>query len=68
LRNTTSEPVRVLMVSTVKRLTATVYPDSDKIAFWTGGDRSDDLIVHRSSGVGYWSGELTSGEGTPEST
>jgi hypothetical protein len=35
---------------------ATVYPDSDKIAIWTGDD-ADDLVVKRTSGVGYWEGE-----------
>ncbi len=46
----------VLMWSTVV-LTATVYPDSDKIGIYNGGDGSDDLIVERSSGVDYWHGE-----------
>ena len=58
VRNDTEETVRVLMYSTVKHPAATVYPDSDKIAVWTG-NRDDDLIVHRSSGVDYWSGEPT---------
>ena len=56
VRNETDQLVRVLMYSTVKHPAATVYPDSDKIAVWTG-NRDDDLIVHRSSGVDYWSGE-----------
>jgi uncharacterized cupin superfamily protein len=54
--NETDRPVRVLMYSTVKHPAATVYPDSDKIAVWTG-NRDDDTIVHRSSAVDYWSGE-----------
>lgn len=58
VRNDTEETVRVLMYSTVKHPAATVYPDSDKIAIWTG-NREDDLIVHRTSGVDYWSGEPT---------
>jgi uncharacterized cupin superfamily protein len=57
VRNETDEPVRVLMYSTVKYPAATVYPDSDKIAIWTGGDRSDDLITTRSSRVDYYFGE-----------
>ncbi|MEY2514311.1 MAG: hypothetical protein QOJ89_1669 [bacterium] len=57
LRNDSDEPVRVLMWSTVVLPTATVYPDSDKIGIWTGGDRSDDVMVERSSGVDYWHGE-----------
>ena len=56
VRNETDEPVRVLMFSTVKHPAATVYPDSDKIAVWTG-NRDDDLIVQRTSGVDYWAGE-----------
>jgi uncharacterized cupin superfamily protein len=58
VRNETNETVRVLMYSTIKYPAATVYPDSDKIAIWTGGDRSDDLITKRSSGVGYYEGEI----------
>jgi uncharacterized cupin superfamily protein len=54
--NETDEPVRVLMWSTVVTPTATVYPDSDKIGIWTG-DKSDDLMVRRSSGVDYFDGE-----------
>jgi hypothetical protein len=49
------------MFSTVKHPAVTVYPDSDKIGVYTGGDRSDDVIVRRSSGVGYFDGE----PGTP---
>jgi uncharacterized cupin superfamily protein len=57
--NDTTEVVRVLMYSTVEHPAATVYPDSDKIAIWTG-NRDDNLIVHRASGVDYWSGETGS--------
>ena len=58
VRNDTDQPVRVLMYSTVKHPAATVYPDSDKIAIWTGNS-DDDVIVSRSSGVDYWAGEPT---------
>jgi uncharacterized cupin superfamily protein len=61
VRNETDETVRVLMYSTVRYPTATVYPDSDKIGIWTGGDRSDDLITTRSSAVDYYHGEVESG-------
>jgi uncharacterized cupin superfamily protein len=57
VQNDTGETVRVLMYSAIKYPAATVYPDSDKIAVWTGGDRSDDLITTRSSGVDYYFGE-----------
>lgn len=56
IRNDTAEPVRVLMWSTVVTPTATAYPDSDKVAVWTG-DKAEDLIVRRSSGVDYYDGE-----------
>jgi uncharacterized cupin superfamily protein len=56
VRNDTDETVRVLMWSTVVHPTATVYPDSDKVAVWTG-NRDDDVIVRRGSHVSYWDGE-----------
>jgi uncharacterized cupin superfamily protein len=54
--NHSDEPVRVLMWSTVLTPTATAYPDSDKVAVWTG-DKTEDVIVRRSSGVDYYDGE-----------
>ena len=56
VQNDTEEPARVLMYSTVTYPAATVYPDSDKIAVWTG-NRDDDLITRRSSGVSYYEDE-----------
>ncbi len=56
LRNETDQTVRVLMWSTVTHPAATVYPDSDKIGIWTG-NRADDLMVRRSSGVDYYTDE-----------
>jgi uncharacterized cupin superfamily protein len=58
VRNETSETVRVVMFSENRWPGATVYPDSDKIGIWTGGDKSDDLLVRRSSGVDYFDGEV----------
>jgi uncharacterized cupin superfamily protein len=60
VRNETDDTVRVLMFSTVKHPAATVYPDSDKVAIWTG-NRTDDLITTRSSSVDYWFGEADAG-------
>ena len=60
VRNETDEPARVLMFSDVRVPAATVYPDSDKVAVWTG-NKEDDLLVHRSSGVEYFSGEPGTG-------
>ena len=55
--NRTDEPVRVMMWSTVITPAATVYPDSDKIAIWTG-NKADDRIVRRSTGLEYFDGEV----------
>jgi uncharacterized cupin superfamily protein len=52
VRNNTDSTARVLMFSDLSTVAATVYPDSDKIAIWMGND-ADDLIVGRTSGVGY---------------
>jgi uncharacterized cupin superfamily protein len=56
VRNATQDTVRVLMFSDVVHPSVTVYPDSDKIGVWTG-NRDDDVMVRRSSGVGYYDGE-----------
>jgi uncharacterized cupin superfamily protein len=56
VRNDTDATVRVLMFSDVVYPTATAYPDSDKVGVWTG-DRSEDLMVRRSSAVEYFDGE-----------
>jgi uncharacterized cupin superfamily protein len=56
VRNGSDPTARVLMFSNTSEVAATVYPDSDKIAIWTGID-ADDLIVRRTSGVDYWEGE-----------
>ncbi len=56
IRNDSETTARVLMYSTVMHPAATVYPDSDKIAVWTG-NKADDVIVRRSSAVDYFDGE-----------
>jgi uncharacterized cupin superfamily protein len=56
VRNDGDAPARVLMWSTIVYPTATTYPDSDKVAIWTGTKR-EDLIVRRSAGVDYYDGE-----------
>jgi uncharacterized cupin superfamily protein len=56
IRNDTDEPARVLMWSTVVVPTATAYPDSDKVGIWTGV-KEEDVMVVRSSKVGYYHGE-----------
>jgi hypothetical protein len=45
------------MFSEVVTPTATVYPDSDKVGVWTG-NKEDDVLVKRSSRVGYYEGEV----------
>jgi uncharacterized cupin superfamily protein len=56
LRNATAAAVRVLMFSTRKEIAVAVYPDSDKIGVFTG-NRDDDIMVRRTSGVPYFDGE-----------
>jgi len=58
VRNDGAEAVKVLMFSTVKVPAATVYPDSGKIAVWTG-NKDDDVIVHREAAVEYYDGETS---------
>ena len=60
VRNDSDEPVRVLLWSNVVHPTATAYPDSDKIGLFTG-DPAEDVMVHRSSDVGYYDGEVNGG-------
>jgi uncharacterized cupin superfamily protein len=59
IRNDSDAPARVMMWSTIVYPSATAYPDSDKVAVWTGV-RDEDLMVRRSSGVEYYDGEVSS--------
>jgi uncharacterized cupin superfamily protein len=56
IRNDSDRTARVLMWSEVVHPAVTVYPDSDKLGVYVG-DGSDDLIVRRGDGVGYYEGE-----------
>lgn len=56
VRNDADLPARVLMFSNRSAVAASVYPDSGKVAIWTGIEH-DDIIVRRTSGVDYWDGE-----------
>ena len=56
VRNDTETVARVLMFSSVRYPNVTTYPDSDKVGVWTG-DRHQDLVVRRASGVDYYDGE-----------
>ena len=57
IRNDSDGRVRILMWSTVVYPTGTAYPDSDKVGLWTG-DKAEDVMVERSSKVGYFHGEV----------
>jgi uncharacterized cupin superfamily protein len=54
--NRTDETIKVLMFSTRIEPAVAVYPDSDKIGVWPG-ERSDHVLVKRSSHVDYYEGE-----------
>lgn len=56
IRNDSDQPLRVLMFSNVVYPTATAYPDSDKVGIWTGLE-GENVMVERSSDVGYFHGE-----------
>jgi uncharacterized cupin superfamily protein len=58
VRNDGDATVRVLMFSNVIHPAATVYPDSDKVAVWTGNE-ADNVMVRKSSRVDYWDGEAS---------
>lgn len=58
VRNETEQPVRVLMFSPLVYPNISVYPDSDKIGIRPGNEE-DKLNVRRSSGVGYFDGEVS---------
>ncbi|CAB4922548.1 unannotated protein [freshwater metagenome] len=65
--NDTGDEVRVLMWSTLAVPSATAYPDSGKVAVSTGV-AGEDVVVRRSSAVGYWDGEVgAAAEGAPSS-
>jgi uncharacterized cupin superfamily protein len=64
IRNDGDAPARILMWSTVALPTASVYPDSDKIGVWTG-NKADDVMVRRESGVEYFDREGKSGLAEP---
>ena len=56
MRNTTDATVRVLMFSTHTHPAVAVYPDSGKVGVFTG-NKADDLMVRKTSGVDYFDGE-----------
>ena len=55
--NRAEAPARVLMFSSAREPAVAVYPDSDKIGVWPGGDL-DKVMLRRADGnVDYWDGE-----------
>jgi uncharacterized cupin superfamily protein len=59
VRNTTDATVRVLMFSSRTHPAVAVYPDSGKVGVFTG-NKADDLMVRKTSGVDYFDGETGS--------
>jgi uncharacterized cupin superfamily protein len=53
--NRSDAPARVLMFSSSREPTLAVYPDSDKIGAWAGGD--EVMVRRRDAAVDYWDGE-----------
>lgn len=54
--NRSDAPARTLMFSSSRVPAVSVYPDSDKIAVWSGND-PDELIFKRGSAVDWSDGE-----------
>jgi uncharacterized cupin superfamily protein len=57
MSNRGEEPCRFLMFSEQRTPAVSVYPDSDKLGVWSGGDEADDLIFVRSTAVPWSHGE-----------
>ena len=56
--NRGAEAARVLMFSSGREPAVAIYPDSDKIGVWPGGD-ADNLMARRAEGhLDYWDGEV----------
>jgi uncharacterized cupin superfamily protein len=55
--NHTTEPARVLMLSTMREPAVTVYPDSNKVGAYSAGDEPLRLLFRRSAAVDYYDGE-----------
>lgn len=56
ISNQSDQTARVLLLSTKVDPAVVVYPDSGKIAVWSGNP-DDHVIVRRESHVDYWTGE-----------
>jgi uncharacterized cupin superfamily protein len=58
LTNRGAETVKCVMVSTKFEPSVAVYPDSDKLGVWPGGDRDRIMAKRADTKVDYWEGEL----------
>ena len=56
VKNRSDAPARTLMFSSSRVPAVSVYPDSDKIAVWSGND-PDELIFKRGTAVDWSEGE-----------
>jgi uncharacterized cupin superfamily protein len=57
--NDGAETVRMVMFATIDPIGYCVYPDSNKIAWWSdSGDPEDNVRVRRGESLGYYDGEL----------
>lgn len=55
--NTGDSDARLIMFSSAREPSVAVYPDSDKIGVWPGGE-GNNLMLRRADGnVDYWEGE-----------
>jgi uncharacterized cupin superfamily protein len=54
--NTGDGPARMVILSTKSRPAVAVFPDSEKVLLFSGGE-GDDLIARKADSVGYWDGE-----------
>jgi uncharacterized cupin superfamily protein len=55
--NAGTETARLMMFSSAREPAVAVYPDSDKIGVWPGGDRDKVMLRRQDGGVDYWDGE-----------
>jgi uncharacterized cupin superfamily protein len=54
--NTSEDPVRILMLSTMPEVDISYYPDSEKFGVWPSGG-VEGFLVRRESEVDYYDGE-----------
>jgi uncharacterized cupin superfamily protein len=55
--HTVRGPARVLLLSTTREPSLSVYPDSDKLGTKAGEGGADRLMFRRRDAVDYWDGE-----------